>query len=366
MAFLDRCIYGPPEEEQLSNDLSRLRSRLWALAQARPEAIARAAAGLYGRAPEEDEWADLLDLVALEWLDGQGRTVAESLATEPGLEDLAAWPTAVHTSLWTVDGHGDDCVLLRDLVDDSEVAVRCPTTARAELTRRTVLRARLVPWRGGVEFFGEPDLYGEQGVIARLGLLQAWRESPEPAVLAGLRERRRAYATQRDQRRVFILHFGSDLVVFENAPAMEASLAAFMDTLLFQDRGPDGVDRTRAERWRGAHGTEPSRVELKLGATLAEGRPAICFDDVDGFLLLPAFGELRDHLNGRAEFPEVLRLWMDTPELPMRGLAIAGPTRRIAEALAVADAPLPSLLPHRFSIDTIGTPSTLPEFEDRS
>ena len=339
---------------------------MWALAQACPESIAQAAAALYGRAPEVEEWADLLDLVALEWLDGQGRTLAQSLAAEPGMEDLAAWPIAVRTSLWIVDGHAEGCVLLRDLVDDSEVAVRCPATASAELTRRTVLRARLVPWRGGVEFFGEPDLYGEQGVIARLGLLAAWRESPEPATLAGLRERRSAFETQRDQRRVFIRHFGSELVVFESATAMEAALDTFMDVLLFQDRGPEGMGRTRAERWRERHATEPARVQLKLGDTLAEGRPGICFDDVDGFLLLPAFGELCDHRNGRAEFAEVLRLWLDTPELPLQGLALAGPTRRIAEALAVGDAPLTVLLPHRFSVDSIGTPSTLPEFEDRT
>ena len=195
-------------------------------------------------------------------------------------------------------------------------------------------------------------------------LLEAWRDSPEPAVLAGLRERRFAFARQRDQRRVFIAHFGRDLVEFSDATTMEAALSAFMDGLLFADRGPDGAAPTRAEAWRGAKGVEPIRVDLRLGDTMAAGRPALWFHEREGFLLLPAFGELSAHLNGTAEHPDVLRLWLDTPELPVQALAAAGPTRRIAEALSVADGPLSCLLPARFSDQGPPTPSPLPEFED--
>lgn len=345
-------------------DLSRLRTRLWALAQRRPDDIARAAAALFGRPPDDDEWADVLDLVAVEWLNAEGRTLAESLAGEPGLDDLKRWPLETHTTLWVVDGWEDDVVLLRDLVDDREVAVQAPPSARADLTRRTVLRARTVPWQGGTVFFGEPGLYGEQGVIARLQLLEAWRDSPEPAVLAGLRQRRAAFARQRDQRRVFVAHFGRDLVEFPDAAAMEAALTAFMDVLLYVDRGADGTSPTRAETWRGTKGTEPSRVDLRLGDTMARGRPALWFHETEGFLLLPAFGELRAHLNDTAEFPDVLTLWLNTPDLPAQGLAAAGPTRRIAEILGVVDAPLSSLLPARFSAMGPPNPSPLPEFED--
>lgn len=346
-------------------DLSRLRARLWALAQARPDDVARAAAALYGRAPDGDEWADLLDLVAVDWLDAEGRTLAEALATEPGLGDLERWPLETHTSLWVVDGWENGDVLIRDLVDDREVAVRVSASAQADLPRRTVLRARTVPWQGATAFFGDPGLYGESGVIARLKLLEAWRESPEPAVLAGLRARRVGFARQRDQRRVFLAHFGRDLVEFASSAAMEQALAEFMEVLLFVDRGASGTGPTRAEAWRGANGSEPTRLDLRLGDTLAEGRPALWFHAIDGFLLLPAFGELSAHLHAAAEFPDVLRLWILTPDLPVQALAAAGPTRRIAEALSVPDAPLSSLLPARFSSFGPPTPSPLPEFEDR-
>lgn len=345
-------------------DLSRLRTRLWALAQLRPDDVARAAGALYGRPPDDDEWADVLDLVAVEWLDADGRTIAETLSGDPGLDDLSRWPSEVHTSLWVVDGWDGDFVLLRDLVDDREVAVLASSVPREDLGRRTVLRARTVPWHGATVFFGEPGLYGEQGVIARLQLLEAWRDSPEPALLAGLRERRIALNRQRDQRRVFVAHFGRDLVEFPSASAMEAALAAFMNVLLFVDRGADGTAPTRAEAWRGAKGTEPTRVDLRLGDTMAHGRPALWFHEREGFLLLPSFGELRAHLNATADFPEVLRLWLHTPDLPVQGLLAAGPTRRVAEALSVADGPLSCLLPARFSALGPPTPSPLPEFED--
>ncbi len=344
--------------------ISDVRARLWGLAR-EAETLAEAAHALLGQAPEPEDWADLLDFVATEWLDPTGRTLAERLAGEPGLEDLAEWPLGVHTGLFTVDGHDDGLVLLRDVADDREVAVRVGAAAQAELPRRTVLKARLVPWRGGMEFFGDPGLYGVRGVMARMELLHQWREGPEPAQLARLRELRAGYARQRDQRRVFLEHFSADLVVFPNAEAMEDALDAFYRHLLHEDRGPRGDRPTRAETRRAATSAPAEDVGIRLGDTLRTGRPGLWFHDVEGALFLPSYGELQDHLAGRDDHPAVVELWLTNPELPRVALAHAGPTARLAAWLGVPDAPLHELLgpsPHA----GVRTPSPLPEFDDQT
>lgn len=271
------------------SSVEAVRARLWEALQAAPEGLARASHAYLGRAPEPDEWPDFLDFAATEWLDDDGYTLAERL--EPA---CARWPTEVHTSLWIVDGHGADTVQLRDIQDDHEVAVDCPAALHAELPRRTLLRARLVPWGGRRVFFGEPASFGVQGVIARLGLLEAWREGPEPSCLAALAARRRAFGRQRDQHRVWRAHFGADVVRFPDADTMEAALATFLERLHDDDRGPDGTRPTRRELAdarrppdAGAT-TRPARVELRVADELREVPPAAWFDAISGVTFLAA------------------------------------------------------------------------------
>jgi hypothetical protein len=279
---------------------------------------------LLGRSPELDEWADLLDFAGTEWVDEQGHTVAETLAAEPGLAELARWPTEVRTSLWVVDGTEGPMVLLRDLQNDAEVAVTVPMGVLPELPARTVLRARVVPWRGASCFFGEPGLYGQPGVLARMGLLEQWRQGGEPALLVRLAQLRSDWSRMRDQRRVFLSHFGGDFAQFESAEAMELAIAEFLDRLLNADRGCDGTTPTRRERYHAERGTMPQDVQMLLGDTMRGGRPAMCFDSREGLLFLPAFGELKAHLDGSESHPDILHLWMSNHELPAQGLARAG------------------------------------------
>lgn len=314
--------------------------------------MAAAAHALFGRAPEPDEWADLLDFAGTEWLDSAGLTVAEALAAERGYAELARWPTEARLSLWVVDGAHEDSVLLRDLQDDQEWAVAVTPAALAELPRKTVLRARVVPWRGRYAFFGDPGLYGQPGVLARMELLQQWRAGGEPELLAALRERRLAWGRQRNQRRVFLEHFGEELVVFESAADMESRLAGFLDHLLHRDRGCDGLAPTAAERFHAERGYLPQRIDLVPGPTLQTGRPAICFHERQGLLFLPAFGELRAHLSGHENHPDILDLWLTNPELPAEGLARAG-------------LPPVALDPIRASRPASTEPSVFPEFEPR-
>ncbi len=278
--------------------------------------------------------------------------MAERLASEPGCADLARWPTEVRTSLWVVDGAHESTVLLRDLLDDSEWAVPVTPAAMAELPKKTVLRARVVPWRGAYHFFGEPGLYGQPGVIGRMQLLEQWRAGGEPELLAGLKERRQGWARQRNQRRVFLEHFGADLVAFPSAAEMDAQIAGFLDRLLTVDRGCDGKDPTAQERFVAEHGYLPQRIDVVSGETLQRGRPAICFHERQGLLFLPAFGELQAHLAGEEEHPDILDLWLSTPELPAEGLARAGLPEVLLEAIFAAR-------------PGASDPSCFPEFEPR-
>ena len=334
----------------MPDDLTAIRAALWAHVRQNADALAHAAQALHGRPPDADEWADLLDFTAIEWLDPAGFTAADRLAELHHNPALARWPLDVRTSLWIVDGHDGECVLIRDLQDDSDHVVRCPAFARAELPKRMVLRARIVPWADGVEFLGEPALYGEQGVIARLQLLDAWRQSPEPSVLAALRQRRADFARQRDQHRVWRAHFGADLVESIDADALEATLARFLEVLGFEDRGPDGTGPTRAERWQQETGKVPERIELRLGETLREGTPAMVFDRVAGVQFLPALAQLRDHVTRAAPHPSVFSLWSTTADLPRIGLRLAGLPAEAIAALGLPSQPV--------------TPSCLPEFGD--
>ncbi len=276
--------------------------------------------------------------------------MAESLAGEPGLGDLARWPLEARPSLWMVDGQDGNVVLLRDLQDDREIAVAVPPAALLELPKRTVVRARVVPWRGATCFFGDPGLYGQPGVLARMHLLQQWRDGVEPELLAGLHARRVTWARQRNQHRVFLAHFGSDLAEFRSGEAMQIAVRAFLDQLLNVDRGIDGTGPTLRERFLTEHGRLPQQVDVVVGETLLTGSPALCFDPREGLLFFPGFGELKAHLAGTAENPDILALWMSTSELPVQGLARAG--------LSVED-----LAPVRAARPAHSEPSCFPEFE---
>ncbi|MBM4393824.1 MAG: hypothetical protein FJ090_22080, partial [Deltaproteobacteria bacterium] len=195
----------------------------------------------------------MLDFVATEWVGPRGRVAHECF-------DLPGWIDEVRTGLWTVDGWEGALVLLRDCATDEEIAVRCPG-AEPDLPRRTVLRARVVPWDGHPQFFGEPALFGQQGVIGRMQLLSAWRDSPEPATLSRQRELRRAFALQRDQHAAFVAHFGADFV---RAPGLGQALNAFLDDYLFRRPSPRFGGTTPALATRARIGRDPSRVELRL------------------------------------------------------------------------------------------------------
>ncbi len=260
-------------QEQAPIALSALRAQLWGRVQQDPGELALAAQALLGRAPEAEDWPELLDFVATEWVGPDGRVAHEAF-------NLPGWIDEIRTSLWTVDGWEGALALLRDCATDEEIAVHCPG-AEADLTRRTVLRARIVPWQGHQVFFGEPALFGQHGVIGRMQLLSAWRDSPEPTTLARQRELRRAFALQRDQHAAFAAHFGGDFV---RAPGLGQQLNSFLDHYLFDRPNPRFGGVTPAVATRARIGRDPSRVELRLGEELSQSPTAAAlFDATEGF-----------------------------------------------------------------------------------
>ncbi len=348
-------------------------------ARSAPEELALAAHALLGEPPTSEQLPDLVEFFAMEWVDAEGWTAVERLVAAGTLpEEALAWPREVRTGLWVVDSWEGDAVCLRDLATDEEIAVWAPGR-QEELPRRSVLRARTVALvelgaEGGAPsatppprrvFVGSPDVWDPMSVLARMNLLAQWRESPEPATLARLHDLRAAFRRQREEREVFVRHFGADLVVFESPSDMERRFAAFMNELLNATRFASLGGRTRAEAHRATKGEDPVVARFELGGDLAApGRHGIVYDAVEGVHFLPDLGDFLADLRGTGEAPDVVRRYLADPGVTALPFVRAGATDRLAALLGVPDAPLDVLLaPHKPS-GRRNAPSVLPGFED--
>ena len=359
-------------------------------ARSAPEELALAAHALLGEPPTSEQLPDLVEFFALEWVDAEGWTAVERLVAAGTLPESAlAWTHEVQTGLWVVDSwHGDD-VCLRDLATDAEIAVWAPGK-ELEIPRRSVLRARTVqvqevgaegarplrnaspetvapaaPSRARRVFVGSPDVWDPMSVLARMNLLAQWRETPEPATLARLRDLRAAFRRQREEREVFVAHFGSDLVVFDSPADMERRFATFMNELLNAARLPSLGGRTRAEAHRAGKGEDPVVARFELGGDLAApGRHGILYDVVEGVHFLPDLGDFLGHLQGTVDAPEVVRRYLADPGVTRLPFVRADATARLAALLDVPDAPLDVLLAPYKASGRRNAPSVLPSFDD--
>lgn len=287
-----------------------------------PEEMALAALMLHDGPPPltSDLLMDFLDFFVIEWVDARGYTGVER-AVEAGRFPPHALRLCreVRTALWVVDGWEGDLVMLRDLATEADAAVFAPA-AKADLPRRTVLRARVVPEVARDDqfvFSGSPDLYDGMGVIARMDLLRAWQETPEPDLVARLAALRQAFTQQREEQLAFVAYFGADQRVFGGADELADQLARFMNVLGNEWRFGSLGGRTRAEAHRASKGAEPKVVQVQLGESLrGPGRPGIIYDRVHGVHFLPRYGELLGHFAGHgAPGADVLRFYEDEPGL---------------------------------------------------
>lgn len=350
---------------QVLDGIATARRIVYQRAAARNDELAACAHRLHGGPPSAEQWLDFLDFFAIEWVDGTGHTEVDHAVAAGDLPEAALrWPREVRTALWVVDGWEGDLVLLRDIATEDEIAVHAPGV-QGDLTRRTVVRARVVPWGDHLVFSGEPDLFGEMGVMARMELLQGWRETPEPGLIDELRSLRAGYLRQREERAAFVAFFGADEVVFADAAAMEAAVPRFVHFLLNEHVVPSLGGMTRAAAHRQSKGSEPSIVQFRLGETLTgPGRPGVIYDAVEGVHFLPQLGELYDHLRGVAEAAEVVRLYLDDPGITALPFRRAGATQALARFLGVGDAPVDTLLAPHKELHARRLPSVLPGFED--
>lgn len=345
--------------------VSTWKRAIYAGAQARGEELALAAHALHADAPDPDAWADFLDFFAIEWVDAEGWTQTER-AVRAGLVPEAAlrWPREVRTALWVVDAWRDDVVQLRDVGTEEEIEVRAPG-AQADLPPRCVVRARTIPHGDVRVFSGEPAIYGPMGVIARMDLMRAWMEGPEPALLAKLAELRAGFLRQREERAAFVAHFGADEVVFADAADLEGRLAVFVNYLLNEHPFPSLGGRTRANTFRAAKGEDPKVIGFALGPTLTgPGRPGAIYDEVEGVHFLPAYGEVRAHLRGEAHHPDIVRAYLEDPGITALPFRRAGRTDALARLLRRDDATLEDLLAPHKDLARRAAPSVLPGFED--
>ncbi len=343
----------------VTHTLSELKRRLYARAVAHTEEVAHAANALLEGPPGPEQYPDFIDFFAIEWVDAEGLTEVDRAVADGELPEVClSWPREVRTALWVVDGWEGDQVLLRDARTEAEIAVTAPGR-QEDLPRRSVVRARVIPWEGSLQFSGEPDVWEPMGVLARMELVQAWESGPEPDLVARLAALRAAFVRQREEREAWIAWFGADEVVFDDAAHLERALAPFVSHLNNTWRFPSLGGRTRSEAFREAKGAEPVVVQFALGATLtAPGRHGVIFDAVEGVHFLPAWGEVRAHLRGEGHAPELLAAYLSDPgitRLPFRRAGgsvlamLAGqPGAALEEALDVWKPrirPTPSVLP---------------------
>lgn len=349
-----------------SDPVAAWKRTLYARAARRTDELALAAHALLGALPDASQQADFLDFFVLEWVDAEGWTEVEHAVRAGELPtELLRWPREVRTSLWVVDGWEGDLVLLRDVRSEAEIAVRAPG-AQADLPRRSVLRARVIPGEGGMRFSGEPDIWEPMSVIARMDLAQEWQSGPEPDLVARLAALRAAFLRQREERAAWVAHFGADEVVFADARELERRLAPFVSYLHNEHPFPSLDGRTRAAAHRAHNGDDPVIVQFALGPTLTgPGRPGAVYDEVEGIHFLPAYGELLAHLRGEADHPDVLRTYLEDPGITALPFRRAGRTDVLARSLGHAvDAPLDSILAPFKDLGRRVAPSVLPGLED--
>jgi hypothetical protein len=339
---------------------------LYARATRRTDELALAAHALYGGPPSSEQQSDFLDFFVTEWVDAEGWTEVERAVRESALPaDALRWSRDVRTALWVVDGWEGDLVLLRDVATEAELHVLAPG-AQADLPRRAVLRARVLPVGDTWRFSGEPDVWEPMGVIARMDLHRAWLEGPEPELLARLAALRAAFVRQREERDAFVAHFGADEVVFADARELERRLAPFVSYLHNTHPFPSLGGRTRAEAFRADRGSEPTIVQFALGPTLTgPGRPGVIYDEVEGVHFLPAYGEFAAHLRGEEAHPDVVRTYLDDPGITRLPFRRIGHTRALAQLLGrPEDEPIGQLLAPYKPTDARAAPSVLPSLED--
>ncbi len=306
-----------------------------------------------------DAWLDFLDFFVLEWVDASGFTTLERELGSPLEPELLRWLLEVRSGVFAVSGwEGGYAEVLAPGGETLQVRVAEP------LEPRSVIVGRLLPEAGGAWLpSGAPDHYEPMRVIQRLELERRWAEGPRGALVERMATLRRAFIQQREQRAIFVDHFGGDCLIFDEPAELVRALEGFLQHLEHEAPLPSLGGRTRAQVLR-ERGERPFAIRVELGPSLAGSRRVgIIYDAIEGVHLLPAYGDFLDHLRGEGEHPRVVRAYLEDPGISALPFRRAGGSARLAALLGRPAAPLEELLAPHKDLGARAAPSLLAGLE---
>lgn len=336
-----------------------VKRRLYEAAQspAAREELTLAARAWFEEPPEPEEWPEFIDFFALEWVDAEGRTLLERELGDALPPELLRWSLELRSGVFIVDGQEGATTWLRD----ARTEQRLPTRLGEPLPARSLLVGRLLPWEDHWLPSGAPELHDPMSALRRVDLIERWSRSPRAALQKRLRELRRSFILQREQREVFIECHGADMLFFDSAEALAEAMRRFMQRLLFEARLPSLGGRTHAELRSQDQGLAVPAVDVQLGEGL-RGEVGLIFDAAEGLHFLPRLNEFMSHMKGDAQTSDITELYLSDPGVSRLPFRRAGRPERLAELLGVAPAPLEELL-DPYKPRTRASPSLMPGFE---
>ena len=306
-----------------------------------------------------DAWLDFLDFFVLEWVDARGFTALERELGSPLEPELLRWLLEVRSGVFAVSCWEGGYAEVR-APDGETLYVRVDEP----LAPRSVILGRLLPRADGSWLpSGAPDVYEPMRVIQRLELERRWGEGPRRALVERTAALRRAFIQQREQRAIFIDHFGEDCLIFDEPGELVRALEGFLQHLEYEAALPSLGGKTRAQVLR-ERGEQPFAIRIEAGPSLAGSRRVgVLYDAIEGVHLLPAYGDFLDHLRGEGEHPQVVRAYLEDPGISALPFRRAGGSARLAALLGLPEAPLEELLAPYKDLDARAAPSLLAGLE---
>ena len=314
------------------------------------------AAGQFGA--DDSNFADFLDFFALEWVDDRGYTLIERAFGSPPPPELLPWILALRQGVFVVDDWRDGVAELRDAQTEAPLKARVADP----LPVRSVIVGRLLPSPDGVfQPSGEPDVYDPMSMMARLDLQEGWRRGPRAALSARLAELRAAFIMQREHQLAFVLHFGTDELLFDGPEDLREAMRGFIAHMLTEDRPASLGGLTHAELRVRAEGLSVPQLVVEVGQNL-RGPVGVIYDRDEGLHFLPGYARFKQSMSNGGEDIEIIRLYASEPGITRLPFQRAANAVRLAAALGLKPAPLDALL-DQIKPPTRTAPSLLPGFE---
>jgi hypothetical protein len=251
---------------------------------------------------DDAELANAMDRFLLEYQLPDGRTVVDMFVeehidlTEEERTLLLGWRDVVE-GLFEVTRRDSDAVILTNLVD--ELTYRAHSNkgpaALQMMKKGSFLITRLVPIEDEWLLSGISSSY-PAGYRQEMYRIAANVALQSPALVFRNPEKlAQGWEMQREERRIFVEFFGSDLVVLPGSELKER-LRAYMHYRTHDVRDEDG--QSTADRSRKEYGSEGPEIDFGLTDALTDAKTVgVIYDEVDGMLFIPNFGLLEEAFN---------------------------------------------------------------------